>query len=286
MIRFIPKSQSQSQPLLDIIGDFLREHICSPISKKTPQKVRVWCEKGWDEMGWDGEKNSQTTLCGLPGGKKGNAEESTTRKPLTPKTLACESTTARGSLERPILPGGGLISNQEKVVREGVIWWGRKGKRGKKVHKLTSRTRMMQRREHRSDKFQDLSIGLDGGSGGELLRDDARQVRDLPQALESLHGELLVRARGQPGRVHDGVIRCGGRVDGDGAARGEGVEPCGDGDVVPGIIYRDSACADGEEFEFGPVGGVAGEVGEGLVAEVGAKVLGQFFPAWIFWEPG
>ena len=46
---------------------------------------------------------SHTVDTGCPGGKKGNAEASTTRKPCTPYTLALESKTAIESFIAPIL---------------------------------------------------------------------------------------------------------------------------------------------------------------------------------------
>ena len=48
-------------------------------------------------------KNSQTVLCGCPGGNSAKLEASTTLKPSTPITLALESTTAPSSSLLPIL---------------------------------------------------------------------------------------------------------------------------------------------------------------------------------------
>lgn len=48
--------------------------------------------------------NLQIVACGCPGGKRGNADASTTLNDSTPITRALESTTAFGSLGFPILP--------------------------------------------------------------------------------------------------------------------------------------------------------------------------------------
>ena len=58
-------------------------------------------------------ENLQTVACGCPGGSRGKAEISTTRRLDTPKTRPVESATAMVSLRRPILPrkrAGGLRS--------------------------------------------------------------------------------------------------------------------------------------------------------------------------------
>lgn len=58
--------------------------------------------------------NLQIVACGCPGGKRGNADASTTLNAFTPITLAFESTTASGSFDLPILPA--LVSTQDTMA--------------------------------------------------------------------------------------------------------------------------------------------------------------------------
>ena len=91
-------------------------------------------------MVWPGGEriDLQTEDMEWPGGENGKAEASTTRKPVTPKTRAFESTTASGSLARPMGPG------MKRLLLSKLHWgWNadEKRKRKKKTYRWPRRDR-------------------------------------------------------------------------------------------------------------------------------------------------
>ena len=90
---------------------------------------------------------------------------------------------------------------------------------------------MMDSHRARHDHLQDLLVRRDIRSREGLLADqhwlDGLALENRPGALEACDGDLLVSFVGEPVRVHDRVVDCVARVDGDGATG----ERCDDGNA-------------------------------------------------------
>ena len=136
----------------------------------------------------------------------------------------------------------------------------------------------------------DLRIRLDRQAGERFLADaePAHGLRgpELADAFEARDRDGEVRGVGEPVWVDKGS---GGRVgggDGEIAAGQGGDDGGGEGGVVVPVVgvargevlLITQVGAQGEIFEFGPIGGESGERGKGLRGEGGTEGVGDFVP--------